>query len=247
MFARTGDFEVNYIPSEGVDPDDAVQLGAAWLEEQPGSKLVLLGAKNMYGNNPLLPQLTSFAHLATPQDVWKSNWDSGAVPAPWPSEKVLATLSDDISYKVKSVCVLESGYRTHQKVWLSEKRAINILTGEPYGNDGATLHPVVVIAMQHLSAAVNHNNGLVTGYEKYYAVRTLQELVRAGYSFDADELCAWSLANGFSGREVASLRKYAPQALQGRRFILKEEVGPGPGAAQQWEEEAQAQGSSLEQ
>jgi hypothetical protein len=100
------------------------------------------------------------------------------------------------------------------------------------------LDPVVEVAMRHLSDAVNHNNALVQGYDKAYAVRTLQELVCGGHRYEVDALCAWALANGFTQSEVEHLRDYATRALEGRSFRLRESVGPRPGACARWEQEA---------
>lgn len=89
--------------------------------------------------------------------------------------------------------------------------------------------------MLELSAAVNHNNALIQAYEKAYAVRTLQELHRAGHRYNVDDLCAWALANGFTDREVVNLRDYATRVLAGRGFRLSETVGPRTGDVRRWE------------
>jgi hypothetical protein len=76
------------------------------------------------------------------------------------------------------------------------------------------------------------------GYDKAYAVRTLQELVFGGHRYEVDALCAWALANGFTQSEVEHLPDYATRALEGRSFRLRESVGPRPGACARWEQEA---------
>lgn len=74
--------------------------------------------------------------------------------------------------------------------------------------------------MEQLSQIVNHANGLAGGFDKEYAVRTLQALVRAGHRFDVDNLVAWALAHSFTGSEAERLRDYATKALQGHHFRL---------------------------
>jgi hypothetical protein len=123
--------------------------------------------------------------------------------------------------------------------WLRAHNAQNFVSGESHGGSSdELLSPTVRIAMTHLSHAVNHNNALVQGYEKSYAVRTLQELYRAGHHIEVDNLCAWALANGFSQVEVKHLRDYARRVVAGRSFRLPESVGPTRGAAAEWEAEA---------
>ncbi len=231
---------VVYVPWEGVDPDDAVRLGAAWLQEQPGQHLVLLETKQMYSNNPLLPRLTAGAFVERRQVAGGSDWRSGAILAPWPTEQVLATISDRLASSATGVCIIEWGDREFQSAWLAAHNAVNLITGEHSRNE-PLLPPVIEVAMRELGSIVNHNNGLVQYYDKAYAVRTLQELVRAGYRYDLDKLCAWALSNGFTQTEVDRLREYGRRVLEGRRFQLREQVGPRPGTAKRWKEEAARQ------
>jgi hypothetical protein len=247
MFETRPNFPVTYVPWEGVDPDDAVRLGATWLAAQPGQRLVLMAAKKAYDNNGLLPALTSGARVEAPQTAWKAGWDGGPVLAPWPSERVLACLSDELAAKISAVCVIEWGNKEFVSAWLTAHNATN-LVGGPESQARTLLSPVVEAAMRDLSEVVNHNNGLVQDYEKAYAVRTLQELVRAGYGYDVNNLCAWALANGFTEWEVKQLRDYGTRALEGRSFRLRERVGPDKDAVKRWEQEAhQLQGETKDQ
>jgi hypothetical protein len=238
MYARTPDLDVVYVPWDGVDSDDAVRIGAAWLQQQPGAPLVLLHAKSMYGNNSLLPLLTAGATVEKPSTVWRSGWRGGPVLAPWPTEEVLAALSDTLAPRITAVCIIEWGDYAYQEAWLAAHGAIDLSTGQERGSSRQLLNRVVEVAMRQLSDAVNHNNGLVQAYDKTYAVRTLQELVRGGYRYEVEALCAWALANGFTHREVEHLRDYATRVLQGRSFRLRTSVGPRPGSYSQWEQEA---------
>lgn len=240
MFERTARIaNAVYVPWDDVDPDDAVRLGAAWLREQPGQRLVLLHTKGMYSNNRLLPQLTAGAVVERPSSLWNAGWSGGPVLAPWPSEEVLGFIADRLVKRATGVCVLPWGNDPFLSAWLTAHGAVNLLTGNA---DSATadglLPPVVRVAMEHLSRAVNHNNSLVSSYEKSYAVRTLQELWRSGHRFDIDAICAWALANGFTASEVKYLRQYAQQVQAGRGFRLRETVGPRAGSARHWEDEA---------
>jgi len=116
--------EVVYIPW-GTGIDQAVRLGAAWLGEQPGDKLVLVHEKQVYENNPLLPQLTAGVKVAKPITISSSNWRGGPVLAPWPTEKVLSTLSDRISNRITAVCLLEWGEDEYLRAWVRAQGGTN--------------------------------------------------------------------------------------------------------------------------
>lgn len=239
MFERSPDLDVAYVPWDAATPDEAVALGAAWLKEQPPQRLVLLHAKKMYDNSPLLPRLTAGVFVETPNTVSGSRWARGAVLAPWPSDAVLGALAGPLSERLTKVCVLEWGEKPAVRAWLTAHCAASLLGGSPLASgDGELISPVVRIAMEELSQAVNHNNALIQGYEKSYAVRTLKELVRAGHRYDVNALCAWASANGFTQNEVKHLRDYAQRVLDGRSFQLRDTVGPAKGDASRWEAEA---------
>lgn len=238
MFESKPEFPVVYVPWDGVAPDDAVRVGASWLHDQQGAPLVLMASKGAYNNNPLLPRLTGGAYVEQPLTAWKTDWQGGPVLAPWPNEKVLACLSDDLAPKVSSACIIEWADKEFVSAWLAAHNAVNLATGK-VPESAPLLSPVVEVAMNQLSNAVNHNNGLVQYYEKAYAVRTLQELVRGGYTYDVDNLAAWALANGFTESEVKKLREYGKRALERRSFQLREDVGPRRGDVARWEQEAQ--------
>ena len=237
MFEQLPDFEVVYIP-DSVDPDEAIRVGAAWLRDQPGEPLVLVAAKKSYANNPLLPQLTRNATVASGPDAWKAGWRGGSVLAPWPSERVLSEISSTLARSITAVCVVEWGEQPFQSAWLEEHGAVSLLTGEPRSQGTQLLDPVVRFALLELSDAVNHNNALISAYEKSYAVRTLQQLVSAGYRFEVENLCAFALSIGFTLEEGKRLREYSEKILDGRSFRLREMVGPTQSAVARWASEA---------
>lgn len=204
--------------------------------------MVLLHTKKSYSNNSLLPSLTRGAYVEKPLTARSGSWNGGAVLAPWPTEEVLASLNDQLSRFVSKVCVIAWTDEPYERAWLAGHHAVDLISGQVLAADTRqSLDPVVIVAMRCLSAGVNHNNGLVSYYEKAYAVRTLKVLVQGGYAFEVDDLCAWALMNGFSQREVPTLRKYATQVLAGKSFRLQENVGPRASALVRWKAKADQQ------
>jgi hypothetical protein len=230
--------EVVYVPGGG-SVDEAVRLGAAWLHEQPGDKLVLVSQMQVYKNNQLLPKLTAGIKVAKPGTIWKVGWRGGSILAPWPTEEVLSEIAELIPNRAAAVCLLEWGEDEYLRAWVRAQNGTDLVTGYalPEGND--LLSPVVTVAMEQLSQAVNHANGLASTFDKEYAIQTLQGLVRAGYTYDVGNLVAWASAHGFTGREAQRLRDFATKARQGHRFRRTSSPMLVDNIVEQWEQEAQ--------
>lgn len=244
MFERKLDLDVVFTPATGVDADAAVAAATAWLRSQPGEPLVLMPAKKSYQNNPTLAHGTAGMAMEAPDTVWRSGWRGGPVLAPWPSERVLGALSDQLASQITKICVIEWSEHGYRRSWLEANHAVNLFTGEVLeAGTSSLLDPVVRVAMEELSRRVNHNNALISGYEKSLAVRYLQALHRAGYQLVPDDLCAWALASGFTEAEVRNLRDYSSRVKAGRTFRLPETAGPGSGAIAEWERAARSAGS----
>lgn len=227
--------DVVYVPW-GTGIDEAIELGARWLRQQPGDRLVLVTQMQVYRRNELLPRLTAGAKVAKPITMWSAGWNGGPVLAPWPDEGVLSRISDDRSGRITSVCLLEWGEDAYLRAWVRAHDGADLLTGRPApGNE--LLSPVVAVAMEDLSKMVNHANGLVQTFDKELAIQTLQALVRAGHTYDVEDLVAWAMAHGFTGYELPRLRDYAAKVLQGHRFRLGREVLRDD-VVELWEKEA---------
>jgi hypothetical protein len=207
---------------------------------------VLVHTKQVYGNNPLLPRLTAGAKVAKPNTIWEVKWRGGPVLAPWPTEQVLSTIADRISDRATAVCLLEWGEDGYLRAWVRAQGGRSLLTGDPAPGDEDLLPPVVALAMEFLSEAVNHANGLVQTFDKEITIQALQALVRAGHTFDVDNLVAWALAHGFTGSEAQRLRDYATKVLDGHRFRLSGRKMLRDDIVERWEQEARDGSSSAE-
>ena len=241
MFEKTSSYEAYFLPGpeEGLATDDALQLGLGWLLEQPGQPMVVLSAKKVLNNNHLLEQTVSRARIlvAAPPRISDTRWSGGAILAPWASERALQAIDADL-HNVTSVCVI--GWNAgHHSTWITGHGARDLRVPDAE-RAKPRLDPVVEVAMEDVTRAINHNNGLVTYEEKSYVVRTLQELARAGYSYDTESLVAWATAKGWYPDELPILREYAAGVLAGKRFGLRDTWGPQRGAALRWKNEATA-------
>lgn len=234
------DYDAFFVSPE-VDPDRAITLGIEWLLDQPGEPLVLLGAKRMIGNNPMLERAVQAHRIRyeAPRTVRRSgHWPGGAVLAPWASPEVIRCIDDDLAHRVAAVCIIgwRAGDPNHAS-WIAAREAVDLTSGQTLGEPPERIisDPVVRIALDRAERFVNHNNALVQAEDKAYLVRTLQELVRGGHFFDLEEVAAYAMATGWTAREVKRIRESGQRVLDGGGFRLASSVGPKPGASEHWE------------
>lgn len=230
-------FNLAFVPWGDGNVTRHVVLGADWLRRQPGRKAVLVPGKRNYEYNEALPRLTAGAVVLTPLNLNRAQWSGGPLLACWPTEQMLGMISDRLTGQVTGVCVLEWGDAPFQRSWVAAHGGVDLTTGQRF-TGRVQLPPVVLIAMEHLNAMVNHADGLVSSFDKGLAIETLGALVRGGHVYDVDDLCAWALANGFTTSEVGHLRDYATKALIGHRFRDSGYGRLGADIVQAWEAEA---------
>jgi hypothetical protein len=240
MFERTVSYDAYFLPAD-LDPDEALRLGFNWLLAQPGEPLVVLSRKGNVSNNSLLQQTVSRHRLkvTAPPRIYEPRWDGGSILVVWAGERALLDLDEYLATKANSVCVIGWTEGAHD-TWIAGHGARDLRDpGTPVA--APAIDPVVAIAMKHAGRSINHNNALVTDDEKALVVMTLQELVRAGYTYDVDQLAAWAISDGWYPAEIPRLREYANKVLEGRSFRLRDAWGPKKGAVKEWEAEAASQ------
>lgn len=239
MFESKPSYDAYFLPgpSPELTTEDSVVLGVEWLLAQPGSPLIVVSAKGNVSNSRALEEAVQRSKLpvAAPPSLRRARWRGpGSILAPWAMDKALFAIDGDLR-DVNAVCLLHWHEGDHD-AWVLGHGARDLR--DPSGPVPAPeLPPVVAGAMQEASDAINHNNGLVQYEDKAYVVRTLQELVRNGYTFDLDHLVGWAIAEGWHSDELPRLREYAEKVMAGRRFQLKDPWGPRPGAHKRWAQE----------
>lgn len=228
---------VFYVPFDGVEQEASARAGAAWLKQQPGSPLILVGRKRFYTEDEWLPSLTRGVPVATPDALHPSGWRGGPVLAPWPTEPVFEALSERLGSAATAVCVLMWGWEPSQSAWLQAHGARHLATGEPFGRpEDLVLSPVVAAAMRFLTGYLN---GLTRAGERDVAVLAFQRLHGGGYDLDADRLYAWSIAHGMRPTEAARLREIAQKVCRGHRFRLTNRDALRPDILNVWRAEAE--------
>lgn len=238
MFEEPLTYDAFYLPGD-MDFDQALRLGFQWLMAQPGTPLVVLSAKKMVNNNNVLADLVrrNRVEVVAPPRVFQTGWRGGAVLGPLVGERALLAVDEDLGNRVKAMCVIEWLPGDHA-TWIAGHNARDLRAPHEEPAGVLTLDPVVEVAMREAGESINHNNALVTEYEKAIAVRTLQVLVKGGYRFDVDALIAWATRNGWYAKEIPYLRDYASRVLADRSFRLRDSAGPTGADLKRWQTEA---------
>lgn len=239
MSKRVVDYDVYYVPWSLGDREAMARYAAAWLHEQPGTRLALFPSKSSSQGDQLLSKLTAGAAIATPRNLRGSQWSRGPVLAPWPTDDVFELLTHGLRSRITALCVMEWGDTDEvQRTWLAGHQARSVVDGTVHPNSTVTLDPVVEVAMQYLEMSVNHGNSLAGPMDHRDAVETLRALHKAGYGYNVEELCIWALGNGFNFREVVRLKEIATGVQQGKRFRLQA-GGFRPDVVKVWQAEAE--------
>lgn len=235
---RVVDIDVFYVPWSLGDREAMARHAAAWLQDQPGTPLVLFPDMSSSRGDQLLNKLTAGAAIATPANLGSSQWPNGPVLAAWPTDDVFELLAHGLKSRITALCVMEWGNTDEvQRRWLAGHQARSVVDGELHPSSSVDLDPVIEAAMKYLEMSVNHGNSLTGPMDHRDAVETLRALHKAGYHYSVEELCIWAFGNGFNFREVDRLKDIAIGVQQGKRFRLQA-GGFSPDVVKVWEAEA---------
>jgi hypothetical protein len=133
----------------------------------------------------------------------------------WPSAMHLEEL--DARNNLKALVVLPWADENEIAAWRSARRAID-LCGDYRWEPPKIADPVVRVAMEHLTVAVDLSSRLTHPSEKARAIHTLQILNDRGHQYDAHELLAWAWCNGWSAAGARLLSQYAKSVVAGKAY-----------------------------
>ncbi|MEV7962386.1 hypothetical protein [Oerskovia paurometabola] len=220
MFEKPKTYPTAYT-ADRLDPDQADTWAAAWVlaqQEVTGGQILILTPRvRMPAGHPILERLLQHhgAVQASERALPRTSWRGGPVLAAWPDRKTLAEFVDDD--RTTALCVLtwnESDFRA----WAVATGALQ-LGGEPEASKAPpTISDAVVLqGLRTVTLLVNQNNTLKGGHEKSVAASALLTLKKHGHALDADEIYAWSLAEGWRGPRAEELRALITQINGGSR------------------------------
>jgi hypothetical protein len=162
----------------------------------------------------------------------------GPILAVWVDDEQLDKLD---SLRAPGICAIP-WVRTDIDGWKANWNPVDIRTGESSGNDETILNPVVVKAMETLTAAVNLGTGLSHPY-KESAVQMLKLLKKGGEDYDPDQIRAWAVRNGWQPRHARKLAELAEKIAEGRRVKGGKRQVWRDGVIDLWRNEAEKAGT----
>jgi hypothetical protein len=200
------------------DPDQALELALDWLGTVAcdGARIIVMFAKNMVGNRPLLTWAAQRYPVVSPRS--KSRLPYGrpnSVLAVWPDGQTLE-LAQRLALD-GALCVIP-GSLYDVRPWVVRTGATNLADPGGSGEGLPELHPDVTGTLDSVLFFGGHN-GFLGGGEKEQVVRRLQDLVRAGHRPDPDAVESYALASGETDHKGARrLREFYAGILAGRKF-----------------------------
>ena len=223
-----------------IERDEALSLAWEWLRDRDRrDSLLIIPVRQSIGYSPVLSYMASRVRTETARTFWKSvaALREASVLVVWPSKETLHVLQD-----MQPGEVLVVPWRVEESdAWL-RAHSSTPLAGSPALDTPSLADPVVLAAMKDVANFVNMRNNLVTYDDRDYAIETLRALVNAHRRVNPDELYAWSLASGWTGKGAQRLRVLATEVLAGKRHRTH---NPSPllrtDIITRWEEKAEAE------
>ena len=234
MFPRANQTDRYFIDCEGPD-DDALRAAFIWLTAEAESRsapavVVTYAKANAENFSRILgPQLTAAlvsgkavtvngqaVRLATVTKGLPASLRGSVVLAVWIDDPKLSEI-DDLG--PRAMCVIPwipDGIRQ----WLTSWQVRDLRSGQaktpPSGPS-----PITQAALSSLTVSVNLSTGLAHPDDRDEAVLTFRLLRQRNERFDAAEVRAWAVNNGWSAKGADELRAVAQAVLERRRLQVK--------------------------
>lgn len=162
------------------------------------------------------------------------SWDGGPVISYCETERAIH--SHERSPYATCLCVIQFS-ETDTQAWemaTSPSRLVDVQGDvEPL-----ELDPVVIAALEDMTAMVNLSTGLANSSDKSVAIISVKRLHAGGYDLPVETIKAWCLRNGWKQSGISDLERIISDTIKGKRLratnpgILKEDI------LQQWERKA---------
>ena len=218
MFDRVGDYPTAVASYD----EEGIAAAIAWCQQHlgAGQKLTVWTAlKSNLGNCPALEQLVK-RHSNVDHVTGRGGGTvhgRGPVLMAWPDMDDIAKLTRYGSHLMTGLCVLTWNEKWIRP-WVSAVGPQILGDGSPWQQVTPALDPLVALALEDLTAVINHNNTISSGFEKDEVVSVLFALRRAGVGMDGPAMQGWALANGWSGSNPQRLAQYVADVNAGKRL-----------------------------
>ena len=210
-------YDAFWIPglNADVDPDDALELGYAWLRQaerkHAGVGVLVMHASSMRGNRPVLAR--------APWDIVSPRTrrprGSGPALAVWPSSRALE-LAEALAFGT-ALCVIP-GSLFDVGPWI--RRAGAVCLAEGFDTESAIQLPADIReALDHALFFGGHN-GFLGGGEKEYTIRTLREFAGRADAPTAEAIEEYLAGSGeTNAKGAARAARWYQEIREGKRHL----------------------------
>lgn len=213
-------FEAVWIPGldSDLDRDDGLRLGLRWLAETErtdgGVGVIVMYAKQMMGNAPLLVQAAGRWEFVSPRSRSQSRRGGGPVLAIWPPDDRTMELAEQLAVR-SALCVIP-GSLFDVDAWIRRTGARCLVDGVTTA-PGPTLAAEIRKSLDHMLFFGGHNSFLGAG-EKEDAIRRLHEIARRPDRPSPAAIEEYLRASGKTDGDGASRAgKWYGEVLDGKR------------------------------
>jgi hypothetical protein len=174
-------YDAFWVPGldDEIDPDDALDIAVDWLSNEErsrgGAGVIVMYAKQMMGNRPLLGQAASRWEFVSPRSR-SHGWPHGQGPVlcVWPPDDKTLELAEQLAFG-SALCVIP-GSLYDITGWVARTDAKPLVAGA-IAREIPALSTEVREELESLAWFGGHN-AFLGGGEKERAIRTLHELAR---------------------------------------------------------------------
>ena len=203
--------------------EEELKLLLAWLMEQPGEDLALVGpSADSFTHSELASALVDrgvpYRSMRQLKAAGSGRNSMARVVALWPTRELLNHVEDHCA-KLTALAVLNWDFASID-LWVRARDPFDVLgVSKPTGP--VQLEPVLLGALKSLTNAVNLSTGLAHPSDWDAAVLTFRRLRDSRVAFDPDQVEAWAMANGWSSSDAADLGSVARDIASGKAKRLR--------------------------
>lgn len=247
-----------FIPAHGAD-DDALSAGFAWLRHFASEGGYSKGAVFVPGLREveaLARAIGQSAARALEKDRSLRDGDitidlliERGLPYAYKDGPVLAVWVDDQQLdkldglRAPALCAIPWN-PDHIDGWKLNWNPTDARTGDPSGHEDTVSNPVVVAALESLTARVNVGDGLTHTSDKAAAVELFKVLTSAREAYEPSEVRAWAVRRGWSAKHARDLSDIAQKVKDGRRVQTRGRGGWRDNVIDVWRDDASQQSQS---
>lgn len=215
------DLEVNYPKAVASNDTEGIEAAINWCLQrmQDGERLTVWTSQrtNLRAGrtlHELVERYSDVDHVTGRGGGFVRG--QGPVLMAWADMDDIGQLVQSGGNRITALCVI-SWSDERLRPWVEQAEPDILGNAALWEVEPTGLDPVVVEALRSFTQTINHNNTISAGFEKDVVVSGLLALRDARIPMDAEAMQAWTLANGWSGKNPQRLATYVVDIQAGKR------------------------------